>query len=70
VNQKLLIADKFQGAYVCELEVVVPPVNGTLQFIGDGWFYKPKKLPAVGDSFQYIVKANSLESAAATVNIV
>jgi hypothetical protein len=69
IDAKVMISDRFQGAYVCAPDVVVAPKSGTLQFIGDGWVYTPNSLPLVEDDFQYVLRANGLESNAATVTI-
>lgn len=70
VDAKVMIEDKFQGAYVCAPSVVTEPKFGTLQFIGDGWIYVPSDLSnVVDDSFTYVVEANYLKSNEATVTI-
>lgn len=71
IDAKVMIEDKFQGAYVCAPSVVTEPQFGTLQFIGNGWVYTPSELSnVVDDSFTYVVEANYLTSNEATVTII
>lgn len=71
VDAKVMIEDKFQGAYVCAPSVVTEPQFGTLQFIGNGWVYTPSDPGyVIDDSFTYVVEANYLTSNEATVTII